>query len=405
MASANMNPEDLSPARGARIVDVDAVWLQVPIAGSKQHVSDFGRISHFDGVLITVTTQDGLRGYGEAKAGVGSLGNCAALVAIVKHELRPMLLDQDARQINRMWSRGYSGSRQPLAERRGRSFPVLGRRGPLIAALGGIDMALWDRLGKATGLSVLDLLGGPCRDELPAYGSGGWADAAHIGEELGGYVARGFRSVKMRLGAMDGSVDKSLVRVREARKALGPDIDIMVDAHGTFSTPEAKRFCAAAADLGLRWLEEPVSPDNLHGAAEVRRMSTIPIAAGESELGSFAFKDMIDAQAVDIVQPDLAICGGITEGQRISALATAAHLELAPHCWGSAFSFVAGVSLAFASPAAITVEVPLGGAPLLRELCKHDPFPEGGLIRPPSGPGLGLEPRPEFVREFSKILP
>src|SRR6185436_10442169 len=184
-----------------------------------------------------------------------------------------------------------------------------------------------------------------------------------IGAELSSYVERGFRAVKMRAGAMDGSVARSLDRVRAARRALGPDVALMVDAHGTMSVPDAKRFCAEAAELDLRWLEEPVSPDDRVGLEEVRRASTIPIAAGESDSTCFDFQDLLRRGAVDVLQPDLAICGGFSEAQRIAALAVAHQRDLAPHCWGSAISYVAALTLALACPAGAFVEWPMGADP------------------------------------------
>src|SRR5690606_12832834 len=136
---------------------------------------------------------------------------------------------------------------------------------------------------------VVQLLGGACRERMPAYASGGWAGADHIGEQLSGYVARGFNAVKMRVGVMDGTVATSVERVRAARRALGPDVEIMVDAHGTYSVPEAKQFCRALEECNLRWFEEPINADNPRGTAEVRQTTTIPIAAGESEFTRFDF--------------------------------------------------------------------------------------------------------------------
>src|SRR5438067_2487805 len=164
-----------------RIRDVTATWLRYPIPAERQHTSDFGRLATFDTTLVAVTTEDGLTGYGEAKAAVGSAGVNAAVVATVEQELRPLLIGQDAREIARLWEVMYSGSRAHFALERGRGFPVLGRRGITVSAISGVDMALWDRLGKSLGVPVYQLLGGRCRESLPAYASGGWADAAGIG--------------------------------------------------------------------------------------------------------------------------------------------------------------------------------------------------------------------------------
>lgn len=385
-----------------KVRDVDAVWLHCPLEPGRQHSSDFGRITAQDSVLVTVTTDDGLVGHGEAKPAVGSTGHGAAIVAIVQKELRPLLVGQDAREISRLWGRMHNGSRAPLAERFGRAMPVLGRRGVHTAALAGVDLALWDLAGKRHGCAVLDLLGGPCRERVLAYGSGGWADAAAIGQELLRYREQGFRAVKMRIGAMDGGVEASLQRVRAARQALGPGIELMVDAHGTMSVAEGKRFCAGAAPAGLRFLEEPVLSDDRAGLAEVRQGGAVPIAAGESECTSADFAELIRCRAVDVLQPDLAIAGGLSEGLRIGALAWANRLELAPHCWGSAISFQAARTLAFACPAGTLLEVPMGGAPLLRELAAIDLSLHDGALLPPSGPGFGVEPDPAFVRRYTQ---
>ena len=384
-----------------RIRDVDAVWLHCPIPEAKQHTSDFGRITAFDSVIVTIRTEDGLVGFGEAKAGVGSEGNGAAVVAIIENELRPLLAGQDPRNISRLWIRMMNGSRAGLAERFGRPMPILGRRGIHVAAISGIDLALWDIAGKARGCSVLELVGGGCRDRVKAYASGGWGDRDKIGAELKGYVTQGFTAVKMRAGAMDGRVEDSLSRVRASREAIGRSIDLMVDAHGTMNVTQAKRFCAGAAELELRFVEEPVMTDDRAGLTEVRASSSLPIAAGESEFTRFDFAELIDRRAVDVLQPDLAITGGFSEGLKIAALCEAGRLELSPHCWGSAISFRAGLTLAFASSAGVYMEVPMGADPLLREMASIDLELRDGTLAPPNEPGWGVEPDPEFLKRFA----
>lgn len=385
-----------------KIRDVEAVWLHCPLPESKQHVSDFGRMTAFDGVLVTIRTHDGLVGYGEAKAGVGSAGNGAALVTIIENELRPLLVGEDARNITRLWNKMFNGSRAGLAEHFGRPMPILGRRGIHVAAISGVDLALWDLLGKSKNCSVLELVGGPCRDRVRAYGSGGWGDETRIGAELQHYVDQGFTAVKMRFGAMDGRVETSLRRVRAAREGIGPKVDLMVDAHGTMNVAQAKRFLAGAAELELRFVEEPVHSDDRAGLAEVRAASALPIAAGESELTRYDFAELVERRAVDVLQPDLAITGGFSEGLKIAALCESHRLELAPHCWGSAISFRAGLTLAFASHAGVLMELPMGGDPLLREMAAIDLDLKEGALAPPLGIGFGVEPDPDFVKRYSR---
>jgi L-alanine-DL-glutamate epimerase-like enolase superfamily enzyme len=187
----------------SKIRDVEAVWLHCPLSEAKQHTSDFGRITAFDGVLVTIRTHDGLVGFGEAKAGVGSAGSGAALVAIIENELRPILIGEEALQISRLWNRMINGSRAELAERFGRPMPILGRRGIHVAAISGVDLALWDIAGKARGCSVLELVGGACRDRVTAYGSGGWGDPARNrlrAERLPGPGVQGREDARWRHG-------------------------------------------------------------------------------------------------------------------------------------------------------------------------------------------------------------
>jgi L-alanine-DL-glutamate epimerase-like enolase superfamily enzyme len=373
--------------------------LRCPLPVDQQHVSDFGRITGFDTALVEVEADDGCTGWGEAKAAVGSAGACPAVVTAVNEELGPALVGHDARRVNAAWDGMYNGPRAHYALARGRAFPILGRRGATISAISGIDMALWDLLGRSLDVPVLDLWGGPRTDLLPAYASGGWADLDGIGEQLRGYVAHGFGGVKMRVGVMDGDVRTSVARVRAARDGLGPDVDLMVDAHGTWSPPEAMRFAAGVADVGLRWFEEPVNADDRAGLRRVRGSTAIPIAAGESESTRFDFRDLVAHDAIDVLQPDLAICGGPSEGRRIAALAETHQLELAPHCWGSALSFSAGVSLAFASSAARVIEYSLGGNPFLRDLPEEPITVAEGAVHAPTRPGLGVTPRHDFLEE------
>jgi L-alanine-DL-glutamate epimerase-like enolase superfamily enzyme len=385
-----------------KITSIRATWLRVPIPAAKASVSDFGRNDSFNTTLVRVETDEGITGFGEAKATVGSLGGQKALVTTIEQELGPQLIGQDPRDPARHWETMYSGSRAHYALSRGRPFPILGRRGVTISGISGIDMALWDILGKSLNVPVYRLLGGKVHARLSAYASGGWADAERIGEELLAYVAQGgFRAVKMRVGVMDGRLMTSVKRVRAARQALGEETGLMADAHGTMSVPEAKRFCRELADCRLTWFEEPVSSDNKAGCAEVRAATDIPIAAGESEFTRFDFLELAQLRAVDIFQPDLAICGGITEGHRIAALAEAYQIGLAPHLWGGALMFAAGLQLCAVSPAAFIVEYSLLPNPLQHELAQEPIRVRDGEVEVPDRPGLGVAINEDFVKQYT----
>ena len=385
-----------------KITSIRAHWLSVPIPEAQQHTSDFGKTRSFDATLVEIETDAGVTGYGEAKAAVGSAGTNAGLVTIIEKELAPLLIGQDPRQISRLWDVMYNGSRAHYAIARGHVFPVLGRRGHGVSAMSGIDMALWDILGKTLGAPVHQLIGGKRHQKMPAYASGGWKPAAEVGAELKSYIDRGdFKAVKMRVGSGDGTLAHSIERVHAARDYLGPDIAIMCDAHGTFTVSEAKRFCRAVADCHIDWLEEPVTADDKQGQAEVRASTDIPISCGESEFTRFAFRDLAMLKAADIFQPDLSIAGGITEAMRIEAIAAAHQIRFAPHLWGGALCFASGLHVLAAATSGFIVEYSLGANPMLHELAEEDFLVEGGHLEIPDRPGLGVTINQAFVARYT----
>lgn len=386
-----------------KIKNVEATWLHIPIPKAQQHVvSDFGRLASFDTVLVRIETEGGIVGHGEAKEEVGSAGNCHAVAALINRKLGPLITGEDPRDIARLWEVMYNGTRDHYALEHGRVFPILGRRGITICAISGIDTALWDILGLSLNAPVWRLLGGRKAARMPAYASGGWAGAPKIGAQLNGYIAQGgFKAVKMRVGVIDGAVPNSVQRVKAARQALGPGIGLMCDAHGTYSVAEAKQFCRQVEDCNLTWFEEPVTADDKRGMAEVRASTSVPIAAGESEFNRFDFRDLAELHAADIFQPDLAICGGITEAMRIGAIASSFNLRLAPHLWTGAPAFAAGMHVAAASPAGFILEYSLAANPLLHELVEEEFRVKDGMLEIPERAGLGLTIRRDFVARYA----
>jgi L-alanine-DL-glutamate epimerase-like enolase superfamily enzyme len=385
------------------IKSVQAWWVQIPIEEARQHVSDFGRLRTFDAAILRIETEDGTIGWGEGKNAAGSAGDYAALVHLLNHEFGPRLIGRDASQITAIWEDLYNGSRARASAARGHPLPELARRGLTIAAISAIDIALWDIRGKALDQPVWALLGGRSADRLPAYASGGWADADGIGAQLQSYIdAGGFRAVKMRVGSMDDRPHVSAARVKAARKALGPDVELMVDAHGTYTVAEAKRFAALVDDCDLAWFEEPVIADDRTGLAEFRASTMIPVAIGESECTRFDFAALVAGRAADILQPDPAFCGGITEAMRIATLASSFNLRLAPHLWAGAPCFFAGLHVLAAAPAGYIVEFSLGANPMIHMLSRAPVVVQDGMIAVPDGPGLGLEMDTEVITRYAR---
>ncbi len=386
-----------------KIKSVSATWLHVPIPKEKQHVSDFGPTTSFDATLVRIETECGIVGHGEAKSAVGSNSVNLALCTLIEKELGPQLIGQDPRDISRLWDVMYNGTRAHFALDRGHVFPALGRRGLTISGIAGIDLALWDILGKSLNAPIWRLLGGRRHERMPAYASGGWAPTEGIAAELQRFIDAGdFRAVKMRGGSGEGEVRHSIARVRAAREGLGDEIDIMCDAHGTMNVPEAKRFCREVADCNIAWFEEPVTADDKRGLAEIRASTDIPIATGESEFTRFDFRDLIELRAADILQPDLAIAGGISEAMRIEALCSAHQLRFAAHLWTGALAFAAGLHVSAVASSAFILEYSLGANPLLRELSVEEFVAVDGFIEIPDRPGLGVTINEDFVKRYAR---
>jgi L-alanine-DL-glutamate epimerase-like enolase superfamily enzyme len=382
-----------------RISSVQAWWVQIPIQENRQHVSDFGRMRTFDAAILKIETDSGIVGWGEGKNAAGSAGCYGSLVHLLNMEIGPRIIGRDPADVTFIWEDLYNGVRAEKSALAGHAMPELARRGLSVAAISAVDIALWDVLGKARGEPVWKLLGGRKAAALPAYASGGWAAEDTIGDQLLSYVEKGgFRAVKMRVGAMDGSPQVSAARVRAARAALGPDIDIMVDAHGTYTVADAKRFAHQVADCDLAWFEEPLIADDKPGMAELRASTHIPIATGESEATRYAFRDIAVRRAADILQPDPGFCGGISEAMRIGTLASAFNLRLAPHLWAGAPSFFAGLHICAASPASFVVEYSLGANPMIHDIVREEVKVIDGLIAIPDAPGLGLTMNEDKIR-------
>lgn len=381
-----------------RIAKVEAWWVRIPIEASRQHKSDFGRLTTFDAAILRIETDDGVVGWGEGKNAAGSAGTYSALVHMLNREVGPKLIGRDARDISGIWEFLYNGVRHEKAALTGHAMPEIARRGLSVAAISAVDIALWDIAGKALGVPVWQLLGGRKAERLPAYASGGWESADRIGDQLQSYIDKGgFRTVKMRVGAMDGAPHVSAARVKAARKALGPNVDIAVDAHGTYTVADARRFIRMVEDCDLAWFEEPVIADDKAGMAEVRAAGAVPVSAGESEATRFAFRDLALLRAADIFQPDPAFCGGISEAMKIAALASAFNLRFAPHLWAGAPCFFAGLHLCAAAPSSFVIEYSLGANPMIHDLVKEPVEAKDGTVAIPDTPGLGFTIDEDFL--------
>lgn len=376
------------------ITAVTAVPLSNTIPEEHRHRTDLGTKVKTDATLVFVETDGGLRGIG------ASLVNPPVVEAIIEHQLEPLLVGEDPMYTERLWEKMYNGSRWEPSLERGYSQPRSDRRGLTLEAIAGVDIALWDLKGKILDQPVYRLLGG-ARDSIRAYASGGWAPGDEAEGELAGYVDEGFDAVKMRVVGDDGfSIETAARRVEAARRGIGSDVDLMVDAHGSLDVSTAIRLARHLEEYDVSWFEEPVSPDDHDGLAEVRRATDVPIATGEREFTRFDFRSLMDADALDIVQPDVARAGGLTESRRIAAMASAENLRVAPHAWGSGVLFAASIHVAMATHNCHVLEVSMAHMPLLFDLFEESFDIRDGRVHAPERPGLGFTIRSDFRDRF-----
>jgi L-alanine-DL-glutamate epimerase-like enolase superfamily enzyme len=287
-----------------------------------------------------------------------------------------------------------------------------GRRGVVMNAISGIDIALWDIAGKVAKLPVYRLLGA-CRDRVEAYASGGFYQEGKSAVDLAGeaesYRARGFKGMKMKIGRNPSTgthlrqlignaeiceVDPSedIARIAAVRRALGPQAKLMVDVNCAWSPSFAIEMGREMAPYKLFWIEEPVATDDIAGSARVADALDTAIAGYETEIGLYGFRDLIGCGAVDIVQPDIAWAGGFSEGKRIAAFAQAHHRMVAPHAFGSAVLLVASLHFAASIPNGLVLEWDQNPNGLRTELLKEELRLEGdSTIKIPERPGLGIE--------------
>lgn len=385
-----------------KITNVSTMMLSAPVPAQRRWRNDAGTTTRHEAAIVVVETDQGLTGYGEAK------GTPPVIKAIVESRLRPLLRGQDPSRVEYLWELMYSGKRIDLALKYGRPYHSPNVLGEVMCAISGVDIALWDILGKSLGLPIVRLLGGGVRDRVRAYASGGWAPPGLAGAELAGYVAEGFTAVKMRVGGLDDEdfPARSVRRLAEVREAIGPRVDLMMDAHGALTVGQAVALAQRAEEYDIAWFEEPVTvADDLDGLVEVRRRTSIPIATGEHEQTRFPFHTMLRARAVDIVQPDIGVVGGLTECRRVAAIAHAHGAVINPHCWGSALLWTASLHFAAATANSTLIEFGQGYNPLLTDLLTEVPaVGADGCASPPNRPGLGVDLQPDVERRYPYIL-
>ena len=286
-----------------------------------------------------------------------------------------------------------------------------GRKGSLIAAISAVDMALWDIAGKHFNVPVYQLLGGAFRNKVQAYATGfyrvrGQGEATRLGEEAIRHFEAGLTHMKVKLGYGE---DDDIACMEEIRRALGSrKATLMIDTNHAYGVAEALRLGRALGDFNLRWYEEPVVPEDLRGYVEVRRALQMPIAGGENEHTLYGFREFLGAGAVDIAQPDIGSCGGLTAAKHIIAIAQSHGVQVNPHVWGSAIAQAASIQLIAAVPVAhhsLFAQEPIleydrSSHPFRQHLITQPIVHDNGWVDIPKRPGLGVEVDRAVLEKF-----
>jgi D-galactarolactone cycloisomerase len=372
-----------------RIRTIKAVPISYRVPQGQNVTLGIGRAVKRDAVLVKVETDEGITGWGEAHH-----GRCPGAIAkLIDTSISELTLGMDALDTVGVWHKVY---RMQLASH--------GMGAAAAMALSGLDIALWDIRGKATGWPLYRLLGGASKP-ITAYAGGislGWQDPTSLAEEAAAYVAQGYRAVKLRLG---DTVKNDLARAVAVRKRLGDDIAILADANTGYTLDDVRRVMPVFEEIALGWLEEPFPPHDYRSYQQAASLGSVPLAAGENHFTRFEFTRLIEDGAVTFVQPDLSKTGGVTEGMRIAAMASAFKLSFNPH------TSATGINMATTIHALAAVDNP---GYFEGDLAKHNPFRDevGGLpyvvdaqgcVKPLERPGHGIEVDEAFVRAHPLI--
>ena len=334
-------------------------------------------------------------------AGLVGIGNAALSPQITKQVidlyLKPLLIGQDPSEIEFLWQLMY------------RKTMAFGRKGIGMVAISAVDIALWDLLGKSAKQPVYRLLGGRTKSKIPVYASRLYSvPLDQLASEAKKYKSEGYKAMKLRFGwgPADGAsgMQRNVELVRTVREAVGDEIDVMADAYMGWTLDYAKRMLPLLVPFHLRWLEEAVIPDDIHGYAELKSYGRVPIAGGEHEFTLYGFRELLEAKAVDYIQFDTNRVGGITQARKIAALAEAHSVPVIPHAGQMHNYHIVMASLN--SPMAeyfpiVDVEV---GNELFWYIFQGEPKAKDGFVDLDANvPGLGLTIDEEALKKFEVI--
>ncbi len=344
-------------------------------------------------LLVEIVDSSGAIGWGEC------YGPAEVTQTAITSIYAPLLVGWDPLQNEAAWQHCWHASLD------------FARKGILMAAISGLDMAMFDLKGKLLGVSASELMGGRVRDQVPCYATGMYFRQEpeaqlhdRLIEEAGGYVEQGFAALKIKIGKQI-AFDKSLIQ--SMRKAF-PQTRLMADSNHAYDLPEAIEIGRVLDEYQFSWFEEPLSPENSSLLKRLADKLNLPIATGESEQTRWGFQDLLTKGGVQIAQPDLAYCGGPTEGLKIRAIASSHGINVIPHCWGTQLNLACTthfLATTFVEPGRAETAPPLLETdqtpnPMRNEMFATPVSISNGVATVPTSPGLGVEPDRKSIQRF-----
>ena len=367
-----------------KITKVSAIVLKLPQISTAADGTQ-------DDLVIIIETDEGITGYGEADTAplVGkavveaymSHGTCYGLGEIITG-MDPF----DYEQIwNEMWAKSY----------------YYGRSGPVMHVMSGIDMALWDIMGKATNKPVHKLLGGSYVKKARAYASALMPETTDgVKKLVDAYISQGYTAVKFGWGPLGYNVKFDIELIKTARQAAGDHAEIMIDIGKRYRLKEAMYVAKALEQLNIYWLEEPLPAEDFAGYKTLAASTTMRIATGEEESGRLAFSRLINETHIDVVQPDMSRCGGLTEAKKIAAIAADNNILCVPHAFKTGILVSASIQLVAAIPNAPFLEFSVTDSPIRKEILTNPFIMKDGYVEVPERPGLGIELNMDIVKKY-----
>jgi L-alanine-DL-glutamate epimerase-like enolase superfamily enzyme len=378
-----------------KIINVEAFILESPYENRPPEGSDEAHGVKFC-LLLKISTDEGIVGWSDVETAphvAAAVVSAPVSGAGVFEGLRELVVGEDPFEVERLWDKVYRGT------------IYYGRRGVAMQVLSGFDIACHDIMGKAVGCPLHKLLGGARRDCVRAYASTLFrATPAAMKQACEFYLSRGFSAVKFGWGVFGQNRRNDVALVCAAREALGPDVALLVDPGWMVkrSAYDAIELCRALEPFDIFWLEDFLHPECYEGYAAVKAAGVrTRLAAGEQEATAWGFHDLIHRGRIDVAQPDLSRCGGLTQARKIAWEAERAGIDVCPHAWLT--DLLTGASLHFNAtlPRALFLEYNVCDNPMLREIIRNPVrMDAGGLIPVPQGPGLGIEVDEKAVRRF-----